>query len=456
MTLDSEIVSALKSELLSTEPKARQEAVALLVKMGKGAAVLETLEHLSVEDADPAVRYQAGKQLAAMKGLASAPPSEAVRAVEQAEVLTAADVTRWLASPEVSVRLATALRLARSGRPDLLPQVLERLGGEQDPWVLSALVRTVGLLGSQQELPALQRFLQHRVARVVAGTVEAIAAIGEDLGFPLLVPMLEHDDHRVRASAVQALFRFDRARALAALSEMAASPEERLRASALYLLAELDDQDVIYLLRYRAEQEPLEELLEKACVGLVARKQAEDLGLLVFLREHSQGRRQEIYARFLNELKARLGVDDLTVSGFYRRQESSRASISAARAPTASRSSVVRVAKPLPPRGLVGEDLRRWLLIGSALTWLAVPAFLAWHWHGSKKSAPLPAVAASKRPNPAAAPRRVASSAPSTAAAGPTARSLPVSPASTPPAADAPPWERVRQAPRGWPPADWQ
>lgn len=460
MTLDNEIVSALKSELLSTEPKARQEAVALLVKMGKGVAVLETLEHLSVEDADPTVRYQAGKQLAAVKGLATALPSEAVRAVEQAEVLTAADVARWLASSEVSVRLATALRLARSGRPDLLPQALDRLGREQDPWVLSALVHTAGLLGSRQDLPALQRFLQHRVARVVASAVEAVAAIGEDLGFPLLVPMLEHDDHRVRASAVQALFRFDRARALTALSGMAASPEERLRASALYLLAELDDLEVVHLLRQRVEQETLDELLEKACGVLAARKQAEDLGLFVYLREHAQGARQEIYARALNALKGRLGVDDLTVSGFYRRQESSRTSIPVAQPSSASRPSASRsgIRAAASPRGLVGEDLRRWLLIGSALAWLAVPAFLAWHWSGSRKPSTPRIAAAAPAARSAQASGRLGSvaSAPTTGAAGLVTGSRPPLPASTPPAADAPPWERVRQAPRTWPPADWQ
>ncbi|MBI4859801.1 MAG: HEAT repeat domain-containing protein [Candidatus Riflebacteria bacterium] len=138
---------------------------------------------------------------------------------------------------EVRIKAIT-LAIERQAR-ETLPLLLGQLEAERDEFVLSKLVKGVGLLGDIHVVPRLAPFLKHQDSRVRANAVEGLSAIADEQVFKLLVGALEDPDNRVRANVVKALRGYRDFDPVKILGEMAASVNPGDRASALFVLSRM-------------------------------------------------------------------------------------------------------------------------------------------------------------------------------------------------------------------------
>ena len=155
--------------------------------------------------------------------------------------------------------------------PNSLPFVLSSLREAIDPFVISALVKTAGILGAATTINELQPYLHHEDGRVRANAIEGLEAIGDELAWPLIVPMLYDEVHRVRANAARALLHFDGQEARGLVGELVDGPTTKERATALYFLRSVEVPWAEELLWQFIDKEEKADLHRLAC-GLLAEK----------------------------------------------------------------------------------------------------------------------------------------------------------------------------------------
>ncbi|MDD2715769.1 MAG: HEAT repeat domain-containing protein [Candidatus Wallbacteria bacterium] len=119
---------------------------------------------------------------------------------------------------------------------------------ELHPFVKSALVKALGRLGDQDEIPILQGMLNSGDNRLKANTIEALEFIGDKKIIPLILPFLHDPDDRVRAYAAKALWKLGDDSMLGSFKDLLKVPQTEIRESVVFALGEALDPRVIPLL----------------------------------------------------------------------------------------------------------------------------------------------------------------------------------------------------------------
>ena len=116
---------------------------------------------------------------------------------------------KYICSKEPELRTRVVLKAAEVDFEATIPLLKERLVVEDDMHVFSAIVKAVGLLGRDDELPFLSEYLSHEDARVRANAIEGMNRCDKPSRFNLLAAMMGDENHRVRLNAAIGLKRED-------------------------------------------------------------------------------------------------------------------------------------------------------------------------------------------------------------------------------------------------------
>ncbi len=197
--------------------------------------------------ADPATRYFAKKTIKKIKDAQQKTESDpsAAPLVQSANSDT---IRNLLASQNPENRQRAMKALTASFNPAVLPQMIEMLKTEKDPFVIASLVKLVGKYGGAVHVEALSVFLGHEDPRVRANTIEGLELAGTEKIIAYIVPFINDVDNRIKANAVKALSKFKSDEMLDVLGSMIKSEHLWMRDSALFALQQIASDPAVDLL----------------------------------------------------------------------------------------------------------------------------------------------------------------------------------------------------------------
>jgi len=257
--MDQKLKEKFLLDLQSDVEDIRKDACRILAQDGDHS-VLDVLQEISSNDT-VAVRYFARKAVNAIIKRCGKPGEWVELDLEEflktekesgetkldqktfISYLTNPDRTTRLALIDISVEIA-----AEVGSQFVLPSLARHLPDVADPKEKSFLIKTIGILGTKEEIPAIIAFLKDDDPRVRADTIEALEYIGDASIYPVIIPLLQDDDNRVRANASVALRFFGEEQSLQLLEKMLTSNEVWMRDSAAYALGEIKSPRAVKIL----------------------------------------------------------------------------------------------------------------------------------------------------------------------------------------------------------------
>lgn len=254
---------ALLIHLRDEDAAVRQSAITVLARTFPASA-LESLRSLADTDGSPEIRSLSRRIIEHLEKvlLPQDPRSDLADAGEE-------EISKALGSSEPARRIEALTIIGKRGTRDFLPRVLDLAATEEHPHVQATIAKTIGFLGTADELEAVERFLGSQDQRVRANAVEALSLL--NLASPplSLVQALGDPDNRVRANAAKGLSRWNQEVTLATLQKMMSSPVASVRDSAVHVLSTLALPTCLPLLG-TALMDEAESVRAKARMGLQA------------------------------------------------------------------------------------------------------------------------------------------------------------------------------------------
>ena len=305
------LLNMLREDFNSPDPVVRKKAIYTFGRLGKGPEVIAKLHDIAVNDESPEVRYTAKKALNYWSELLEE-QQQPVADVLIDDADGQVDMERFreiLGSGESTEQLVAILEVVQRGEEVALAAIEDFINQEDDPWVLSMMVKAVGALGQRQHVTVLQPFLHHKNKRVVANCIEALDMLGDELVVSLVKPQLKSEDNRVRANAIKAIHRYSPELAIENLRDMAQSKKEWMRDSAVYCLKILDDEGCEAILIEMLEEEPSAELVTRIVDVLTLKGGPQTVGALNVLAENARGKIKELYENLVTSLCTRQDID---------------------------------------------------------------------------------------------------------------------------------------------------
>ena len=182
-----------------------------------------------------------------------------------------------LFSEDVALRKREIDRIVAEQDAVHVPDMLQLLKLESEPFIKACLVTALGRLRAPMATDALVACLGEEVARVRANAVEALAIVAPERLVEHADRVLKDDNNRVRANAIGALIDRCEEKALAALGEMVSHSDELYRRSAFWAVSDIADERVSEFIKTFLHDES-EEIRERAvlCVHQL-REQNEEL-----------------------------------------------------------------------------------------------------------------------------------------------------------------------------------
>lgn len=136
------------------------------------------------------------------------------------------------------IRMAAASALGRSGDPDGVPPLLDRLG-DPDPRVRARIVRACGRLADQRCATPLSDLADDDQAVVRHEVAEALGSLDGDEPRTTLQSLATDSSVSVRRAAVSSLGSFETEKALETLVEALSDPVDTVRRAAVYSVISL-------------------------------------------------------------------------------------------------------------------------------------------------------------------------------------------------------------------------
>lgn len=320
-------VEAVAERLASPDARERLAGLEAAAAHMSDPGIEGLVEVLSELDAEPRVADAARALIdgVAARAAAEAPTPPTPTGVAELESswvrlpprqLAAKRLRARLAHPDERVRTEALEHLRAHPVKALLPVVLDRLGAEDLPVVKASLVRTVGVLGSDAEVPRLASYLTHGNPHVVRAALLALHRLGGDEMLPLFLTLLARPDPRVQEQAVAALLRLGPDQLLSYVITMAKSSREDARSRALTLLERVNTPVVEDLVLDMLEREQSDRLIPREMFLLARTASPRSIGLIWTIRR----RRPTLSEQFqlvLNKLSDRwnLSLDDIRARG---------------------------------------------------------------------------------------------------------------------------------------------
>ncbi|MFA7576522.1 MAG: HEAT repeat domain-containing protein [Candidatus Muiribacteriota bacterium] len=273
-----EFINQFFIDIESPDPEIRKNAI---IKFSKEMLYsLQALEDVKLSEKDEKVRYYATRTLQMFKEkITEFSELEKMEKEEETNV-TENDFDfdtflELLKSQSTQTKLKAIQRgILTFDSKLILPYLKEALFREQDSYVVSSLVKSIGYIGNKNEINILVKYLNDPDPRVRANTIEGLEFIKEEEIYKHLIPMLKDKNPRVIANAAKALQKFGKSNVLDLLAKMITLPKREMRDSAIFALSKMKSIEAgkILLNHYKNEQElELISKIEKAVENMIAK-----------------------------------------------------------------------------------------------------------------------------------------------------------------------------------------
>ncbi len=173
--------------------------------------------------------------------------------LENAEILF-----EWFKDEDAEVRYQVLDALEKLRPEKLCEFVVQVIGEEKDPRVLSRAIGLLGCIGGEEHISILTEKLRAGDRRVKANAVEALEAIGGKRVYEFLNLLVDEQDNRVKANILIALGKYGDLKVFELLSRMIKDNDSAMRASAAYALGKLGmAQGVEPLINALSDKDPM-------------------------------------------------------------------------------------------------------------------------------------------------------------------------------------------------------
>lgn len=219
----------LSQDLSSADKEVRRQALELIASTQQTlpAPITQRVEVMARSDKSSDVRFFARRAMDALEKVAAA-----------GGALPQVTASLRDEDPKARLKAVQDIRLRKDrGQAGAL---IEQLGTEKDPWVLSALSAGIGELGEKDHGALIEPLLDHADHRVCANTVLALSRLKYEVPEAKLTALLTREDNRVRGNAILALKERDAGHAKDLILAMLDSPHASHRSSALFCARQLD------------------------------------------------------------------------------------------------------------------------------------------------------------------------------------------------------------------------
>lgn len=214
VSADTVEIERLVFNLSSGEPDIRVESLRILAEIGDARSIEAV--NASLSDVDAGVRKSARDALNSIKRREEY--NSHIRKISGGgeEEISPEQYIILLNDSNRDIRLSAVMSL-RMADDSILPQLEFRLKVEDDPYVISALVSTIGMLGGEQQVPLIGRFLGHSDPRVRANAVEGLCFTGSFSAAGHIIRSLSDPHPRVQDNCRSSLRHFDESEIFRAL-----------------------------------------------------------------------------------------------------------------------------------------------------------------------------------------------------------------------------------------------
>ena len=303
---------SLEQSLSSGDEAVRKEAVSQLIKMPPSEKSFALLGRIMSSDPSPEITFMARKGYDDIRTRL-----ESLRASKDtsSESEGGSNCEHVLRHGDRTSRLNMITLIAKKADPRFLPVLLTTLAEEKtDVFVISALVKVIGALGSASEIGILQQYLRHEDSRVRSNAVEGLELISDEHVFMVLVPMLQDPDNRVKGTTIKALLRFNEAAARKLILKLAAATSEAMRASACYCLGIDNTPWAEHILLKMIERESSVPILKIESQVIIRVGTLISVGWFALQLQKAGDTKTQLYRTCLNSIVERLRIDQAFVT----------------------------------------------------------------------------------------------------------------------------------------------
>lgn len=301
---------SLSEGLASPDPQIRRQTLLRLAGRPPDRRLLEVFLRIAQADPEPPVRLLARQLYQETKKSIGGEAAMGASLLDASGQFQTSNLSEVLDAGETSAKLEAIRQAIEAREPSALEIFRDRLGKEDDPWVLASLLKGLGTLGGSRDIHLIQPLLKHEDVRIQANAIEALELIGDELSFSLVAPMLQSKDDRIRANSIKCLVRFDPDEALATLERMAEAEQLSSRESAVYCLGILRHDQVPDIVAGMVARETSEDLLLRQLKILEAEGGRSCLGPMASLSLYLRGQLQEKAAMALGRVRSRVPVGE--------------------------------------------------------------------------------------------------------------------------------------------------
>jgi len=316
--MDEFLIKELEFDLKSPDLGTRRHALISMSNMSRSEPIFEIFRRVMTDDKHPEIQYLARKFFNEWRPTFEQQPVEQPQVFTRSDVIDEGQVRQSFISKNRQIKLEVAKQIIERRDKRALPMVVDALQKEDDPFVISALVKAVGAVGDTAQITVLQTYLKHEDSRVRANTVEGLDMIGDDLVFPILVPMLQDPDNRVKGNTIKALLGYDEDAARELIVKLARSTKEGRRASACFCLQVAEMPWVEEILLGMIQREESVDLLKTQCELLAEVGSETSVGPLAVRLETAGRDKGRCYKFALDALCKRLEIDEAKVEDLKR------------------------------------------------------------------------------------------------------------------------------------------
>lgn len=233
--------------LNSIKESDRKKAIISLVKHPT-AENITILRSIAESDESVELRFLAKKALNYVKSVIK--PQVADEKSVRAARINIINLKKYLEGNEKSVseKIAIIQYLINNNISESLSTLVDYLQIENDPMIISAVVKAVGKFGNEPEIRVLVRYLEHENARVRANTIEALEYIDSPKIYPYIIKKIDDGDNRVKANAIKVVQKLNTIDIIKILKAMLFSSSQSMQESAIFVMGYFPSEENALLL----------------------------------------------------------------------------------------------------------------------------------------------------------------------------------------------------------------
>tara|TARA_B100000674_G_scaffold496184_1_gene525667 strand:- start:1500 stop:2990 length:1491 start_codon:yes stop_codon:yes gene_type:complete len=241
----------------------KRELIKEVVKTGSSDG-LKLLSQIVNRDRDIEIRQSARKAYNSLYNYCYPSLDDSIVEQNITESLDEQELVEMLSSNDPEMEMRALIYLQIKPTEDAFSYLRSNFDRYSDDHVKATLVKTIGMHGTAQDVPACYRFLEDESPRVRANAIEALEIINHPNTYMIFVQWLSDSDNRVKANCIKALRKLGQQSVNRILEEMLCSEYMAYKESALYVISLSPSRQGLNLIQTFLSEEYDPALIERA------------------------------------------------------------------------------------------------------------------------------------------------------------------------------------------------